>query len=160
MSTVVRFLQVFALGTWVGSILYFGAVVAPAAFTLLTQDQAGALVGLTLGRLHLLGVIAGLVFLLVTAVAGRSPAALVRPAPLLVLLMVVLTFVSQFWVTGTMEALRTQMISQAGSVAATPATNALRTSFDRLHTLSVRLEMAVLLCGLAALVLASRKSAP
>jgi hypothetical protein len=160
MSTVVRFLQVFALGTWVGSILYFGAVVAPAAFTLLTQDQAGALVGLTLGRLHLLGVIAGLVFLLVTAVAGRSPAALVRPAPLLVLLMVVLTFVSQFWVTGTMEALRTQMISQAGSVAATPATNALRTSFDRLHTLSVRLEMAVLLCGLAALVLASRKPAP
>jgi hypothetical protein len=160
MSTVVRFLQVFALGTWVGSILYFGAVVAPAAFTLLTQDQAGALVGLTLGRLHLLGVIAGLVFLLVTAVAGRSPAALVRPAPLLVLLMVVLTFVSQFWVTGTMEALRTQMISQAGSVAATPATSALRTSFDRLHTLSVRLEMAVLLSGLAALALASRKPAP
>ena len=59
MSTVVRFLQFLTLGTWVGSILYFGAIVAPAAFIVLTQDQAGALVGLTLGRLHLLGIVAG-----------------------------------------------------------------------------------------------------
>ena len=152
MTTLLRFLQFLALGTWIGSILYFGAIMAPAAFTVLTSDQAGALVGLTLGRLHLMGIIAGIVFLIATAVAERSPAALVRPAPLLVLAMIVLTFVSQFWVTGTMEGLRAQM----GSVSATPATSALRVSFDRLHVLSVRLEGAVLLCGLAALALTSR----
>ena len=78
MSTVVRFLQFLTLGTWVGSILYFGAIVAPAAFTVLTQDQAGALVGLTLGRLHLLGIVAGVIYLLVTAIWGRSAMALVR----------------------------------------------------------------------------------
>ncbi len=70
--------------------------------------------------------------------------------------MIVLTFVSQFWVVGTMEALRTQM----GSVAATPATNALRASFDRLHTISVRIESAVLFAGLVALAITSRKPAP
>jgi hypothetical protein len=47
-----------------------------------------------------------------------------------------------------------------GSVSAMPASNALRASFDRLHTISVRLEMGVLLAGLAALVLISRKPAP
>jgi hypothetical protein len=156
MTTLFRFLQFLALGTWVGSILYFAAIVAPAAFTVLTQDQAGALVGVTLGRLHLLGIVAGAIYLTATAFLERSPAALVRPAPLLVVAMIVLTCISQFWVISTMDALRAQM----GSVAATPATNALRASFDRLHTLSVRIEMAVLLSGLAALVLASRKSAP
>ncbi len=156
MTTLFRFLQFLALGTWVGSILYFGAIVAPAAFTVLTQDQAGALVGVTLGRLHLLGIIAGAIYLTAAALLERSPAALVRPAPLLVAAMIVLTCVSQFWVISTMDALRAQM----GSVAATPATNALRASFDRLHTLSVRMEMAVLVSGLAALVLTSRQPAP
>jgi len=157
MTTLFRFLQFFTLGVWIGSILYFGAIVAPAAFTVFSnQDQVGALVGLTLGRLHLMGIVAGIIYLIATVLLERSPAALVRPAPLLVLLMVVLTFVSQFWVIASMDALRAQM----GSVSATPANNALRTSFDRLHTISVRLEMGVLFAGLAALVLISRKPAP
>ena len=152
MSTVVRFLQFLTLGTWVGSILYFGAIVAPAAFTVLTQDQAGALVGLTLGRLHLLGIVAGVIYLLVTAIWARSALALARPAPLLVIVMLVLTFVSQFWVMSTMDALRAQM----GSVAAAPPADALRASFDRLHRISVNLEMAVLIAGLLALFFTSR----
>ena len=147
MTTVVRFLQFFTLGTWIGSVLYFGAIVAPAAFSVLTPDQAGALIGLTLGRLHLMGIVAGVIYLLVTAIWARSAAALLRPASLLVFAMVVLTFVSQFWVSGTMDALRAQM----GSVSATPATNQLRASFDRLHRISVNLELAVLVAGLLAL---------
>ena len=152
MTTLVRFLQFFTLGIWIGAIIYFAAIVAPAAFSVLTADQAGALVGLTLGRLHLMGIVAGVIYLLVTAIWARSAAALLRPAPLLVLVMVVLTFISQFWVSGTMDALRAQM----GSVAATPATNNLRASFDRLHRISVNLELAVLIAGVLALVFTSR----
>jgi hypothetical protein len=156
MSTLFRFLQFFSLGTWLGGILYFAAIVAPAAFSVISsRDEAGALTGLALGRLHLLGLVTGLVFLIATAIEGKSAAALVRPAPLLVALMIVLTFVSQFWVSESMAALRTQM----GSYDATPATNALRISFDRLHKVSVRIELAVLLSGLIALVFASRKPA-
>jgi hypothetical protein len=156
MTTLVRFLQVFTLGTWMGSILYFGAIVAPAAFSVLTPDQAGSLVGITLGRLHLMGIVAGVIYLLVTALAARSAAALLRPASLLVMSMLVLTFVSQYWVSETMNALRAQM----GSVAATPATSELRASFDRLHGISVRLEMAVLIAGLLALAFTSRVPKP
>ena len=44
MTTLFRFLQFFTLGVWIGSILYFGAIVAPAAFTVSSnQDQVGAL---------------------------------------------------------------------------------------------------------------------
>ena len=152
MTTLVRFLQVFTLGTWIGALIYVGAIVAPAAFSVLTPDQAGALVGLTLGRLHLMGIVAGIIYLLVTAIWSRSAAALLRPASLLVLAMVVLTFVSQFWVTGTMDALRGRM----GSVSATLASDQLRISFDRLHRISVNLEMVVLAAGLLALIFTSR----
>jgi uncharacterized membrane protein len=156
MSTLLRFLQFLSLGTWIGSILFFAAIVAPAAFTVLSDaDQAGAIVGLSLGRLHLLGLVAGVICLIATAVAEHSAKALLRPVPLLVLVMMALTFLSQFWVIGTMDALRAQM----GSVSATPATNALRARFDRLHTVSVRLEMGVLVAGLIALALTSRKPA-
>ncbi|MGA8766715.1 MAG: DUF4149 domain-containing protein, partial [Candidatus Acidiferrales bacterium] len=63
MSHILRFLRVFALGTWVGSIIYFVAVVTRGAFAVLTRDQAGLLVGFTLGGLHQLGVIAAAVYL-------------------------------------------------------------------------------------------------
>jgi Domain of unknown function (DUF4149) len=156
MTTLVRFLQFFTLGIWIGAIVYFGAIVAPAAFSVLTADQAGALVGLTLSRLHLMGIVAGIIYLLVTAIWARSAAALLRPGSLLVIAMVVLTFISQFWVMGTMDALRAQM----GSVAATPATNNLRASFDRLHRISVDLELAVLIAGLLAMAFTSRIPRP
>jgi hypothetical protein len=51
-----------------------------------------------------------------------------------------------------MDALRGQM----GSVAATPADNPQRAEFDRLHGVSVKLEGAVLLVGIAALFLTIR----
>jgi hypothetical protein len=157
MNTLWRFLQFFSLGTWLGGILFFAAIVAPAAFSVISnRDEAGALTGLALGRLHMLGLVAGAIFLVTAAVEARSAAALVRPAPLLVLLMIVLTFVSQFWVSESMAALRAQM----GSYNATPATNALRISFDRLHQVSVRLEIAILVSGLVALGFASRKPVP
>src|ERR1700747_3382689 len=152
MTTVVRFFQFLTLGTWIGAVLYFGAIVAPAAFSVRPPDQAGALVGLTLGRLHLMGIVAGVIYLLVTAIWARSAAALLRPASLLVVTMVVLTFISQYWVRGTMDALRRQV----GSVTAPPPGTQLRISFDRLHRVSVNLELAVFVAGLLALFLTSR----
>jgi Domain of unknown function (DUF4149) len=154
MNTILRFLEVFALGTWLGGILYLSFAVAPGAFgTLGSRDQAGALVGLVLGRLHVFGVIAGIVYLVVAVALARSPAALSRPAALAVILMVALTAVSQWGVSPRMAALRTEM----GSVDRTPVESPLRAEFDRLHRISVRLEGSVLLLGIAALFLSVRE---
>jgi hypothetical protein len=156
MTTLVRFLRILSLSTWIGAILFFSAILAPAAFTLFSTTQAGDLVNLTLGRLHLAGMVCGVVYLVVTAVGAKSPAALLRPSALLVLGMIVLTFISQFWVTGNMEALRAQ---SGGHLENLAAGDPLRASFDRLHQLSVRLEVGVLIAGLVALFLTSRAPA-
>jgi hypothetical protein len=150
MIQILRFLQLFALGSWVGSIVYFSSVVTLGAFRVLAdRDQAGALVGYTLRGLHALGLIAAIIYLLAALGLGRSLKALWAPAALGVILMFVLTLVSERRIIARMETLRTEMIS----VEATAVTNPLRAEFDRLHQVSVRLEGGVLLIGLVAFFL-------
>lgn len=158
MTTILRFLQVFALGTWVGSIFYFSAAVAPGAFRVLpSQDLAGVLVEFTLRRLHTLGVIAAIVFLF--ASAGLAISASVPGKSLLlpsvgIAVMLVLTVVSQHVVIRRMMDLRREMVS----VVATPLDDPRRVEFDRLHRVSVQLEGATLLIGFASLFLTVRIS--
>jgi hypothetical protein len=154
MTNILRFLQVFALGTWVGSILFFSFVVAPDLFsTLRSRDEAGVVVGLSLTGLHHLGVVAAIAYLAAGFGLARSARWLAQPAALVVLFMLLLTIASEHEVMPRMFALRQQM----GSVEATPAHNPLRVEFDRLHGASVELEAGVLLAGIAALFLTARK---
>jgi hypothetical protein len=150
MSTILRYLEFLSLGTWVGGILFLSFAVAPGAFaTLGSRDQAGAVVGMALGRLHWLGVGAGMTYLLARVVQEKSLAALFAPAAGLVVLMLALTLYSQLRISARMASLRSEM----GSVEQTAQTSPLRTEFDRLHQWSVRLEVAVLVSGLAAMFL-------
>ncbi|MGO9642106.1 MAG: DUF4149 domain-containing protein [Candidatus Acidiferrales bacterium] len=159
MTSTLRSLQFFTLGTWVGSILYFSIIVAPGAFRMLANaDQAADMIGYSLGRLHIAGIALGLVYLLATLALGRSSGVLGRPASLLVFLMIALTWISQFHVLARMHVLRLE----AGSIFATPPDSPLRVAFDRLHTFSVWIEGVVAILGVAALYLTARaaKSAP
>jgi hypothetical protein len=152
LKNVARFLQALALGTWVGSIIYFIAVVTRGAFAVLTPDQAGPLIAFTLGGLHETGIIAAVAYLVAAAASARSIKALARPAALCVLVMLLLTLASQRTVIPRMETLRHEMIS----VESTPPSDPRRAEFDRLHGISVDLESAVLLIGLAAIFLDAR----
>lgn len=158
MRLILQFVRVFALGTWVGSIFYFSAAVAPGAFRVLSnQDQAGLLVEFTLGRLHLLGVATAILFLLASLLLGLSGKVATRQLLLPsfgVLVMLSLTLISQDVVIRRMIDLRRQMVS----VIATPADNPSRVEFDRLHGVSVDLEGAILLIGFASLFLTVRGS--
>lgn len=148
MNSFLKFVQVFALGTWVGSIIYLSFIVAPGAFaTLKDRDQAGALVGYSLSRLHLLGLIAGVLYVVAAFVLVRAMKDLAQPAIIGVALMIALTIFSQGRVTAQLHTLRTAMVS----VDATPKDSPLRAEFDHLHEVSVRLEMAVLLIGIVSL---------
>jgi hypothetical protein len=149
MTTVWRFLKVFTLGTWVGSMIFFGLVAGVLFSTLKSPDEAGNIVGILIPRLHLLGVIAAVIYLIVALIAGRSWRGLVRPASILVELMLLTTLFAQLWIVPTMQNLRAQM----GSYMNTPATSPLRQQFDHLHVLSVRLEGCVLIAGIIALFL-------
>jgi len=153
MTTSLKFLRVLALGTWVGAIIYFVAVVTQGAFAVLAnRDEAGLLVGFTLGGLHLMGLIAAAVFVVASVTMRKSLRAFVEPAVLGVILMAALTIASQDYVMPRMAVLRSQM----GSVEATPRSDSRRAEFDRLHRASVDLEGGVLVIGLVALFLATR----
>lgn len=148
MRQTLRFIQLFTLGAWVGSIFYFTAI-TPGLFRVIpNQDQTGLVVEFAITRLHTLGVAEGLLFMFATAVLATTSRGTARRLfwpGLGVTLMILLTIVSQHFVIARLAELRRSM----GSVAATPATSVLRQEFDRLHAVSVDLEGAVLLIGFA-----------
>jgi Domain of unknown function (DUF4149) len=149
MSILLRTIEFLGLGYWLGSDGFLSFVVAPGAFSVLaSRDQAGAIVGYSLGRMHWMGIVCGVVILLVRVLRIRNLSALVAPAALCVVLMIILTVISQVAVSPKMAVLRVQM----GSIEATVAGNPLLAEFARLHTISVALESGVLLAGMAAMV--------
>jgi uncharacterized membrane protein len=155
MTSILRTIEFLALSVWLGSDVFLSFVVAPGAFRVLApnRDQAGAIVGFSLTRMHLSGIALGIVFLLVRLIRTRSFASFVTPAALCVVLMIALTAISQYTVSAKMAVLRMQM----GSIQATGADSPLLAEFSRLHTVSVSLESGVLLAGFAAMYLMVRE---
>lgn len=155
MTALLRTIEFVCLSLWLGSDVFLSFVVAPGAFQVLAgRDQAGAMVGYALYRMHFAGVVCGVVFLVARMVRTRTFGSLVVPAALCVVLMIVLTVVSQHVVSPRMAVLRTQM----GSIQATAADSPLLAEFNRWHRVSVRLEGGVLLAGLAAMYFLVRES--
>ena len=155
MKNALRSLQVFALGTWVGSIIFFSFVVAPGLFGILaSQDEAGAVVGYSLDRLHSMAVIEAGIYLVATLLLGRSLKALIQPGAIGVILMLLLTLGSAHVVIPRMDMLRLKL----PSLETTPASDPKRAEFDKLHQISVVVEGTVLLIGIAAMFLTVRES--
>jgi uncharacterized membrane protein len=150
MSTLLRTIEFLGLSLWLGSDVFLSFVVAPGAFRILaSRDQAGAIVGYGLWWMHMIGVVCGIAILLARLLRTPTFASLATPTALCVVLMILLTVVSQHAVSPKMAALRVQM----GSIQATVADSPLLAEFGRLHRISVSLESGVLLAGLLALYL-------
>jgi len=157
MNNIFRALEFLGLSVWLGSDIFLSFVVAPGAFQVLApnRDQAGAVVGFALTKMHLIGIACGIVILLLRVLRTKSAASIVAPAALCLMLMIALTAVSQLTVTPRMAALRVQM----GSIQATAADSPLLAEFGKLHQISVSLESGVLLAGFACMYLMVRELA-
>jgi hypothetical protein len=157
MSTFLRTIEFLGLSLWLGSDVFLSFVVAPGAFRVLapSRDQAGAVVGYSLTRMHLLGIAFGVALLVARLVRTRTFASFTAPAALCVVVMIALTTISQYTVSARMAGLRTQM----GSIQGTAAGNPMLAEFTRLHSISVSLESGVLLAGFAAMYLMVRELA-
>jgi hypothetical protein len=155
MTTVFRIVRLIALAIWVGGLVFFGFVAAIAFRTLPDVHSAGLVVRGSLIALHHIGMVAGLVYLLVTLalLATQGDSHPVRAAELiLVVVMLVLTGYSEFSVIPRMDADR---MALGGDVSIAPADSPALKHFDRLHKVSVRVEGAVLIAGLLLLGLAA-----
>ncbi len=154
MSTFLRTIEFLGLSLWLGSEVFLSFVVAPGAFRILaSRDQAGAMVGYGLWWMHMIGAVCGIVILVARLLRTRTFASFATPVALCVVLMILLTVVSQHAVSPKMTALRVQM----GSIKATAGDSPLLAEFSRLHRISVSLESGVLLAGLAAMYLVVRE---
>jgi uncharacterized membrane protein len=151
--------MLLSLVVWVGGIIFFSFVVAPAVFSgiLPSHDLAGKIVGRSLGALHWIGLSSGLVFLAASLIDSRIANGFARPCAvrnILIALMMLLTAISLFAVTPKMDALKANM----GIIDNISLADSRRIDFDRLHQWSVRLEVAVLLLGLGAIYVTARPS--
>src|SRR2546428_74890 len=83
MSTFLRTIEFLCLSLWLGSDVFLSFMVAPGAFRILSsRDQAGAIVGYSLTRMHLVGIACGIVLLLARLLRSRMFASLLTPAAL------------------------------------------------------------------------------
>jgi hypothetical protein len=157
--SVVRFLMLLSLVAWVGGIVFFAFVLAPTVFQpgiLPSRQAAGAVVSRSLGILHWMGLVCGLVFVVTSIIDAQVVNGVRAPMAarnLLVYAMIVLTLISMFGISTRMLALRNQMVF----IDNVPHDDARRVEFNRLHVWSTRLESAVLLLGLAVIFLTSRR---
>jgi uncharacterized membrane protein len=153
MRSLARFLLTFSLVVWLGGIIFFSFVVAPALFAMLPNSEtAGAVVRVILVRLHLVGIACGVLFIAATFVVASLRN--VKALRSFIGLMVLLTALSQFGVMPQMERIRDAV---GGSIQALPPQDAGRAAFDRLHKLSVVLDGATLLAGMIVVGLLSRE---
>jgi len=151
-----RFVMLLSLIVWVGGLIFFAFVVAPAAFSVLpTRHLAGNVVGRTLGALHWMGLFSGLIFLL----SSISYSQLTRGTPqlfalrnIIIVLMLLLTLISQFGIIPRMDTLRASI----GEIDSVPPDNPARMQFDALHIWSTRVEGGVFLLGLVAVYLTAQ----
>jgi len=150
-----RYLMLLSLIVWLGGLIFFAFVLAPTAFTILpTRHLAGNLVARSIHILHWMGLIAGIVYLGSSLVYARLSSGTFRPFAArhsIVVLMLVLTLISQFGIVPRMATLRASM----GEIDSVPPDNPARIEFDALHLWSTRLEGGVLLLGLVATYLTS-----
>jgi len=148
--------MLLALIVWIGGVIFFAFVLAPTVFSVLpTTKLAGDVVSATLTKLHWLGLISGVVFLISSLLYNWQEYAQLRAfgaAHVLVVLMLILTTYSQFNITPRMRELRAEI----QSVDNLPGDGS-RVEFDRLHAWSTRLEGAVLILGLGVVILTARR---
>jgi hypothetical protein len=153
-----RFFMVLCLIVWVGGIMFF-PVVAQTAFSVLpTRHLAGLVVARSLGILHWMGIVSGMVFLASSLLYSRlssGSAQVFAARNVLVCLMLALTLISQFGIIPRMDALRVSI----GEIDSVPVDNPIRLQFDALHHWSTRLESGVMLLGLVAAYLVARSLA-
>src|SRR6478735_1211674 len=148
-----RFLMLLALIVWIGGIIFFAFVLAPTLFGVLpTTKLAGDVVNATLTKLHWMGLVSGVVFLVASLLYNWQKYVQLRPFALshiFVVLMLAFTLISQFGVTPRMRELRSSPSMLESSLS--------RAEFDTLHSWSTRLEGGVLFLGLGVVILTARK---
>jgi hypothetical protein len=143
------FADLLLLGLWLGSMAFFSFALAPSAFAVLpTRHLAGLIVGSTLMKLEMIGLVIGGILFLIQLVKTWALSASSKLNFIFIILMLVTTAALRFWISPSMNLLRQAM---GGEIDNVPSTDPARIQFNELHQYSVNLMAVTILSGLALL---------
>jgi hypothetical protein len=177
-----RFLMLLALVVWIGGIIFFAFVEAPTLFHVRStmsflekvilpngmvtndswrgrelDDMIAQMIRQSLMRLHTIGFVSGIAFLICSFFHDRLSFARFKPynaSHCLIVIMLLLTSVSQFAILPRMKHIWVDMRNSSELIL---PNHPRRVEFDRLHAWSTRLEGGVLFLGLGVVILTARR---
>ena len=146
-STLINFIYLLSLVCWIGSIIFFSFFVAPVVFKTLEREKAGELVGIIFPRYYMIGYVCGVLVLVTLLLTGPETVGLKWCAWGIMML-------------GTASAglgvnPRAKILKEKLKDASEVEKPDLEARFKMLHSLSVKLNAAVLFAGLWLLWLTS-----
>ncbi len=147
LSTLINFIYLLSLVCWIGSIIFFSFFVAPVVFKTLEREKAGEVVGIIFPRYYMIGYVCGVLVLIALLLNGSAGLKWCAWG-----IMMVGTACAGLVVNPKAKTLKEQL--KVSPEAEKPA---LEVRFKTLHSLSVKLNAAVLFAGLWLLWLSAAK---
>jgi uncharacterized membrane protein len=147
-STLINFIYLLSLVCWIGSIIFFSFFVAPVVFKTLERDKAGEVVGIIFPRYYMIGYVSGVLVLMALLLNGPSGLKWCAWG-----IMMVGTAYAGLVVNPKAKTLKQQLKDSSEAEKST-----LEVRFKNLHSLSVKLNGAVLFSGLWLLWLSAAKT--
>ena len=156
-----NFSRLILLACWFGAALFFGAVVAPAAFGVLrsfglsnANEIAGSIVTRSLSVINIAGFLISLILLITLLLRRSTSSRLAFIIECLCLAVIAITTAAGHWVIAArMRALRAAMVLPIDQIA---AGDARRVAFNNLHGYSVNALGLAMIAALVAMVLMGR----
>jgi hypothetical protein len=146
-STLINFIYLLSLVCWIGSIIFFSFFVAPVVFKTLEREKAGEVVGIIFPRYYMVGYVCGVLTLLALLLGGSAGLKWCAWG-----IMMVGTACAGLVVNPKARTIKEQL----KGVSETEKPD-LEARFKSLHSLSVKLNAAVLFAGLWLLWLSAAK---
>jgi len=147
MKKTLCFITDLTLILWLGGIFFFGAIMAPTVFDVMSvmvggNEFAGILIARAIYPLNALGILCGGVFLIASYLQHRK---LLRVDHLLMLVMLLLAFTSRNYITPKIETIF-YSVPHMDKLA---DSDSRKVEFDKLHKMSTTAEGAIFILGLA-----------
>ena len=155
MYALMKWLYLMALIMWLGGVVFFSFVVAPSVFRTFDAPMGGRIVGAIFPTYYRLGYVCGATLLVASVVfaAAGSARGWWGASALVAAVMLGATLYAGLVIQPRAAALRPQIHDTA-------APQSVKDEFDRLHRLAVKLNGAVLVCGIVISVITTRTLQP
>lgn len=138
-----KYIHLLSIVIWLGGMVFFSYVAAPAAFKVLERQAAGDFVGVVFPKYFFMGYVASVVLLITLYLIGKNNLAAIRAPLVIMALLTGLAFVHGMVIGPKARSIK----AEYKSLAEGPEKAALKKSFGKIHGVSAVVNMLiVLLC--------------